>query len=551
MILRDYQQQAVESACEHLEKHDATLIVAATGLGKTVMAGELIRRTLGKGRVMFIADREELLDQARDKIETITGIRPDLEMADSRACDGMFKSPIICSSIQTQRSGSNGTRRWNKFNPDEFALLFIDEADLAAADSYRAMIDHYRQNPKLKLAGCTATPDRHDEKALGMIFDSVCFEYNIKEAKDEGWLVPIVQKYLSVQVDFAGVRYSIGDFNGADLKEILSRGTTLEQIASDSIQYAGERRTLVFSDSIENAERLTEAYNRHRIGSAKIVTGETPKDERRELVADYRSGAFQYLVNVGVASRGFDVPEIGCVVAARPTCSRSLYQQQIGRGTRIWPGVIDGLVTCDERKAAIAESAKPDLLVLDIVGNSLKHKLITCADILGGTYDDRVVELAEREFRDSSIPLDVADALEKAQYRHNEEIEAEAKRKDALQLRRKSTGRDIDPFEVFGIANRPARGWDNDRPIDNEQRTKLEKWGIDGIDKMNHSSASKMIREFQLRTRRGLATYKQTKQLVKRWGMTPEEARRTTFEEAGRCMTILANNNWQRPKVTA
>lgn len=548
MQLRKYQQQAVDSAIEQLAEHPATLLIMPTGAGKTVVFGDIIRQTIGSGRVMVVAHREELLDQARDKIQAITGIRPDLEMADSRACDGMFKSPIVVSSVQTQVSGRNGVRRMHRFDPNEFAMLIVDEAHHAAADTYRAVIDHYRTNDRLRVLGVTATPDRHDEKALGMIFDSVAFEYGITDAIEEGWLVPIVQKYLSVEIDFSGVKYTLGDFNGADLREVLSHGSTLEQIASDSIQYARERRTLVFSDCIDNAERLTEAYNRHCISSAKIVTGETPKDERRNLIADYRAGRFQFLVNVGVATEGFDVPEIACVVMARPTCSRSLYAQMAGRGTRPLGGIVDGLDTDSARKSAIEESGKRDLLILDLVGNSTKHKLITCADILGGNYDDRIVELAEREMRESAVPVDVADALETAKRKRNEEIEAEARNKELLQLRRKSSGRDVDPFEVFGIPQGAARGWDNDRPVDDEQRTKLEKWGIDGIDKMNHVSAAKMIREFQLRTRRGLATYKQTKQLVRRWGMTPEEARRTTFEEAGRRMTILAANNWQKPK---
>lgn len=523
MILRPYQADAVDSAMEHLANHNATLMICPTGTGKTVAFAHLIERFRSRGRCMVIADREELLDQARDKIKAVTGIYPDLEMADSRASEGFLKSPIVCSSIQTQRSG-NGAKRWERFDPHEFALLIIDEADLAAADSYRAMIRHYRQNANLKLFGCTATPDRHDKQALGEIFESVCFNYGLVDAIQEGWLVPVKRQYLSVEVDFSGVKYTLGDFNGADLREVLGRGTTLEQIASDSIQYAGRRRTLVFSDSVENAERLTEAFNRHAIGNAQIVTGETPKDERRDLIDGYRNGRFQFLINVGVATRGFDVPEIACVVLARPTLSRSLYSQMCGRSTRPIGGIVDGLDSATARREAIARSDKPDTLLLDIIGKNTKHKLITAADILGDKYSDEVVAKAEQAMRESDGACDVMAELEEARRRHNAEIEAEAKRKGALTLKRKSKATDIDPFGYYGLERRELG---NGSPMTDTQRDKLERWRIKGFEILAHDDAEQIIDEVRSRARRGLCTLNMARQL-KRRGHDPD----MPFDEA-------------------
>lgn len=536
--LRPYQSDAVDSAWEHLQRHNSTMMVCPTGGGKTIMFAELIKRFLPQGRAMVIAHREELLDQARDKIQTVTGIRPDLEMAESRACDGMYKSPIVVSSVQTQTAGRNGNRRMNRFDPNEFALLIVDESHHSCADTYRDVIDHYRQNPKLKLFGCTATPHRHDKQALGEIFDSVCFDYGIVDAINEGWLVPIKRQYLTVVVDFSGVRYSLGDFNGKDLRELLACGETLKQIASDSIQYAGNRRTLVFSDSIENAETLTEVFNRHAIGSARIVTGETPKDERRSLIAAYRMGGFQYLVNVGVATEGFDVPEIACVVMARPTCSQSLYSQMAGRSTRPLAGAVDGVDSAAGRKAAIAASAKPDTLLLDIIGKNTKHKLVTAGDILGGRYSDEVVERAEREMAESGLPCDVAEMLEETQRRHNAEIEAEAKRKAALSLQRKSGSVDIDPFGEYGLP-RPHDPYK--RPMTADQREKMERWKIKKFDKLTEAEADQIIHEMQRRARNDLLTLNQERAL-KRYGY---DTSRMTFAEARTIMDALAANNWK------
>ena len=511
------------------------------------MFAHAIKRFQPRGRAMVIAHREELLDQARDKIETVTGIRPDLEMADSRADEGWLKAPIVVSSVQTQTAGRT-TKRYTKFDPNEFGLLIVDEAHHAAADTYREVIAHYKKNPRLKVLGVTATPDRHDGEALGQIFDSVAFDYGITDAIAEGWLVNVTQKYLSVMVDFGGVPIVLGDFQGKALRELLAQGNIIETIASDSVQWAGDRKTLVFSDSVQNAETMCEVLNRHCLGCARIVTGETPKDERRQTIGAYRDGRFQYLCNVGVATEGFDVPDIACVVMARPTCSRSLYAQMLGRGTRPLPGVSDAYPDAPSRVAAIQASPKSDVLVLDIVGNSAKHKLVTAGDILGEKYSDDEIETAEELLRASPLPRDVAGALEEARRRLNAEILAEAQRQEALKLKARSKSRDVDPFGVFGMMRRTLGAGG---PVDDDQRARLQKWGIDIPDNLDWTAAQQLVDEFRARTRRGLATYRQVKNLVRRWGMTEDQAQRTPFVEASRIMKILAKNNWRKPAGAA
>lgn len=546
---RPYQTDAIEAAADCLQEARSTSIVMATGLGKTRVCVRIAHRFMPQGRILWIADRTELLEQARNEFERQTGTRPDLEQGDNVSGEGWYKNQVVCAMIQTLRSGSNGSRRWKRFDPSEFSLVCIDEADLAAADSYRSALEHFQQNPALKILGCSATWLRHDGKPLDDLFETRAFTFPIQTAIAEAWLVPVVQKYIRVPIELNDVRVELGDFNGTELREKLASGDTLKQIVSDAILYAGNRKGLIFADSVENAEKITLLLNTHRHGSARILTGETDKEfERPQMMADYRDNAFQWLVNVDVAQRGFDVAGIQCIVLAAPTCSITKQTQQLGRGTRTWPGCIDNLALVADRKAAIAASPKPDLLVLDLIKNYSRRKLPTVTSIIGGDYSDEVVEYADKCIRGSEKVPNVADVLEYLQRKHNAQILAEAREREQLRLRKKSASKDVDPFGTFGMVPCSPRGWESGRDITNEQRAKLEKWRIDGIDKLDYSQAEQLIAEYRSRTRRGLATYRQVQQLIKRWGMTPDEARRTSFEQASECMTLLARNNWKQPK---
>ena len=360
MKLRSYQEAAVDGIFEAWRSARSTLLVQPTGTGKTVTFAHVINR-MPMGRALVLAHREELIVQAADKIARVTGAKPDTEMAEMRADHGMFgKARVVVSSIQTQCAGRNGDTRMKRFDPQEFGLLVVDEAHHATAPTYRRVLEHYGQNQDLKILGVTATPDRHDEEALGQVFDSVAFDYELLDAIRDGWLVPIHQRSVVVDgLDYSGVRTTAGDLNGADLARVMEYEETLHGIAHPTVELAAGRKALVFAASVAHAERLCEIFNRHSTGCARFVTGTTPKDERRGMLADYAAGKFQMLVNVGVATEGFDEPGIQVVVMARPTKSRALYAQMAGRGTRALPGLVDAHEAADARRAAIAASAKP------------------------------------------------------------------------------------------------------------------------------------------------------------------------------------------------
>ena len=358
MNLRPFQSTCVEAVTAQLRSGSSTLVVLPTGTGKTVIFSHVAKDFIPRGRVMVLAHRLELVEQAAAKIHAITGIAPEIEMADrwSKEDGGFFgKPPIVVSSIQTQNAETRGAGRMSRFDPAEFSLLIIDEAHHATAKSYRCVIDYYRQNADLKLFGCTATPDRADEEALGQVFDSVAFEYSILSAVNDGWLVPIRQRIVNVaNLDFSAVRTTAGDMNGKDLADVLEEEEHLHGIADPLFREAGSRTTLVFAVTVKQAERLSEILNRHEAACSMAVSQHTPDFMRREIFENFADGKFRFLVNVGIATEGYDCPRISCVALARPTKSRSLYAQMIGRGTRPLAGLLDSIGEADGRRLAIA-----------------------------------------------------------------------------------------------------------------------------------------------------------------------------------------------------
>lgn len=546
VVLRPYQQDALTRVFEEWAFQDSTLLVLPTGTGKTIVFAAVIDKLWG-GRAMVIAHREELIEQALNKILAVTGHAAEIEMAERWADQYEDRSPVVVSSVQTQCSGRR-KRRMERFDPHDFSLLIVDEAHHATADTYRRVIDHYRQNTNLKVLGVTATPDRRDEEALGQIFDSVAYNYEIPDAITDGWLVPIDARPVYVTgLDFSKCKTTAGDLNQGDLDLLMREEGPLHKVADSAYQITEGRKALIFAVTVAHAERLAEILNRHRPGCARWVCGKTPKDERRGMFRDYAAGRFQFLVNVGVATEGFDEPSIECVVVARPTKSRALFAQMIGRGTRALPGVVDGPETPEARRQAIADSGKPRLEVLDFVGNSGKHKLVTAADILGGNYSDDVVDRAREIIeRETDKPAPVAEALEQAKA----EAEAARKRKRHLVHRRAgvigkatfSVGTS-NLFDLLDISPQRERGWNRGRAPTENQVAFLAKHKVN-MSGLTFTDASALIGGIINRRNRGLCSPRQSKQLA-RCGVDPAEV---TIEQASRMMAEIKAAGWRRPR---
>jgi superfamily II DNA or RNA helicase len=543
MILRPYQSAASDAIFTEWQEHDSTLVVMPTGGGKTVLFADVIRRVFPR-RALVLAHREELIFQARDKIQRVTGLSADVEMGEYRADGGLFGTArVVVSTIQTQCSGGDGGGRMSKFDPARFGVLIIDEAHHATSPSYRRVIDYYRTNPALKVLGVTATPDRADEEALGQVFQSVAFDYEVLDAIHDGWLVPIKQQMVHVEgLDYSSIRTTAGDLNGGDLAAVMEAEKNLQQMASASLAIVGQRRALMFTASVKAAEMTAEIFNRHRAGMASWVCGKTDREERRRVLADFAAGKLQVVCNCGVLTEGFDDPGVEVVIMGRPTKSRSLYSQMVGRSTRPLPGVVDGPEAAEERRAAIAASAKPSCLVVDFVGNAGKHKLVTSADILGGKVSEEAVELAVMQARKAGGPVNMTEALDEAEAElHEQKRLAEAARRARLVATARFTTQTVDPFDVLHLDPVKPRGWDNNRQLTEKQRSLLAKQGInpDGI---SFSQGKQLITEIFRRWDGKLCSFKQAK-VLRKYGYGSD----VSFAEASATIDALAKNGWVRP----
>lgn len=534
----------------------STLLVMATGTGKTIVMGETAARW-PKGRVMMLAHREELIYQAAQKIGGMCNETCGIEMADLHVAESSSARPrVVIASVQSLNSQRGGKYRFEKFDPNSFGLLMIDEAHHSTAQTYRRVIEWFSNS---QLLGVTATPDRTDEESLGQVFDSVAYEYHILDAINDGYLVPIEQQFVHVEgLDLSDCKSDKRDLNDGDVARVMQQEGLLHKVVDPVIQLAGDVPTLVFAASVDHAHRMAEIFNRHKPGSSFAIDGKTDPDVRREQLKAFSRGEFQYLVNMGVFLEGFDEPRIGCVAMARPTKSRALYAQVAGRGTRPLPGVVDDVEEPDVRKRLIAESSKPSMLMLDFVGNSGRHKLVCTADILGGNESDEVVDRATANAKKKSAAghktnmqeeLDEAkreleDELRQQHERERMEAAAAAKRRQIVAKAKFST-KAVNPFDIFDIVPKREPGWHKGRKPTEPMKAALRKFKVDEdtIAGLSFCQAGEMLDVVIKRKKAGLCTVKMAKILGKHGYSTD-----MTFDEARRTINALAANGWRRPE---
>lgn len=522
MKLRDYQEEAATGVFRAWEDSVSTLAVLPTGLGKTVLFAEIVRRMHERGaRAMVLAHREELILQAADKIRRVTGLEAQIEMGEYKVQPYFGElPPIVVSTVQTHCAGGDGGGRMSKFDPQDFGLVVIDEAHHATSPTYRRCIDWYRQNSDCKVLGVTATPDRADEEALGQVFESVAYEYGVLDAINNGWLVPVEQQMVTVgSLDFSAVRTTAGDLDQGDLAVVMEQERNLQGIAAPTVEICGERRAIVFATTVAQAERLAEIINRHRPGRAAWLCGKTDKDDRRRMLADFRAGRLQFVVNVGVLTEGFDDAGVEVVVMARPTKSRALYAQMAGRGTRPAEeiaGRLGDVPTAAERCAMIRASSKPRCLIVDFCGNAGRHKLCCTADILGGNVDDDVVAEVKRRVRENGKPVDMTEELAKVKAEVAERKRRDAATRAGLKARAEFLVTKIDPFDQWDITPAQERGWDRRRKFTPKQsQILLERVGVDP-EKIPYGQGKQLLDEYFRRLQSGMASLKQSALLRKR-----------------------------------
>jgi len=471
VTLRPYQRDAVTAIFNEWNRYTSTLLCLPTGTGKSVCFSAVMDRAMAEnpdGRVLVLAHREELILQAVKHAENV-GLVAGIEMGSQRVTN----ESVVISTVQTQTAwskcrscfgegcdfchGKGKRRRLQRFKPRDFSTLIIDEAHHAAAETYRIVMEWYKQNPLLKILMVTATPKRTDKIGLHNVCESVAYEMELRDAITDGWLVPIRQQFVTVEgLDLSKVRTRQGDLVDGERERAFLGETSqdeehlLHAIAYPTIQAAKGQRALVFAAGQEHAEKLTAAFNAYDGVEAEFVIDKTDRVERRKIVQRFKDGKTQVLVNCMVFTEGFDVPDAVVCANARPTKSISLYQQMIGRVTRPGAGVVDGFDTAEERRESIANSSKPNCLVLDFTGDSGNHKLVSVGDILSGDDVDPIdLEAALIAAEEAGEPVDIEELIEKAkQAREESEKRKEEERKKRMQTQSFASGGKIHTTDV-------------------------------------------------------------------------------------------------------
>lgn len=379
--LREYQEESMAAIEAGWDREVwRQLLVLATGLGKTTVFSEEIRIELARsGRVLVLAHRDELLEQAAERIRKQNpGVRVGIEAGASKAPYGC---QVVVAGVQTLGRATCTRLSW--FKP---TLIITDEAHHAAADSYMTIYRRYGVfDGHCRHLGVTATPHRMDNKPLHgserAIFLEVAYSYTLRDGILDGYLADLRGFRVGIELGLDKVKTRAGDYAVNELSRIVNTEEVNHFAVDKWKEVARDRKTIAFCVDVKHAEAQAEAFRQAGI-SAAHVDGSMNMEHRRHVMDQYRRGEVFVLCNVGIATEGFDDPDTRCVLMLRPTKSWALFVQMIGRGTRTLPGVIDGLPTKEARLDAIRDSGKPDCIVLDIVDLTTRHSAVNLPSVL-------------------------------------------------------------------------------------------------------------------------------------------------------------------------
>lgn len=516
MELRPYQQEAKEAIFEQWDNGiKKTLLVLPTGCGKTIVFAKVTEDCVRRGnRVLILAHRGELLEQASDKIRKSTGLGCAMEKAEESCQGSWFR--VVVGSVQTLMR----EKRLGQFPADYFQTIIIDEAHHCISDSYQRVLKHF---PEAQVLGVTTTPDRGDMRNLGAYFESLAYEYTLPKAIKEGFLSPIKALTLPLKIDMANVGVQAGDFKASDIGTALD--PYLHSIAEEMKKYCLDKKTVVFLPLVKTSQKFQDILNENGFQAAE-VNGDS--QDRAEVLEAFEKGDYNVLCNSMLLTEGWDCPSVDCVVVLRPTKVRSLYCQMVGRGTRLFPG-------------------KEHLLLLDFLWHTERHELCHPASLICDS-EEVAKKMTENLEKAAGCPVDIEEAERTAA----EDVIAQREESLAKQLEemKKRKKKLVDPlqFEMSIQAEDlsgyvPAFGWEMAPPSESQKKT-LEKLGIlpDEID--NAGKASRLLERLDKRRKEGLTTPKQIRFLENR-GF--QHVGTWQFDVAKNLIDRIAANGWRVP----
>lgn len=517
MELRPYQQEAMSAVLGEWDSGiKRTLLVLPTGCGKTIVFAKITEECVMRGkRILILAHREELLEQAADKIKKSTGLSCAKEKAGDSCLGSWYR--VVVGSVQTLMR----QKRLAEFDKGYFDCIIIDEAHHSISDSYRNILNYFDGADVL---GVTATPDRGDMKDLGQVFQSLAYEYTLPRAIREGYLSPIKAVTIPLDLDITGVGMQSGDFKASDIDNALD--PYLFRIADEMKKYCSDRKTVVFLPLVKTSQKFRDILNAAGFSAAEVNGNSL---DRAEILADYEAGKYNVLCNSMLLTEGWDCPAVDCIVVLRPTKVRSLYCQMVGRGTRLSPGKIE-------------------LLLLDFLWHTSRHELCRPANLICND-DETARKMTEMLADNAGCPVDIEEAERSA----SEDVVAEreaalAEKLAAMRKRKRSL---VDPLQyemsiqAADLANYvPAFGWECEPPSE-KQKKSLENLGIFPDDVDSAGKAQLILDRLAKRRSEGLTTPKQIRRLE---SMGFKHVGTWQFEQASRLIGRIAANGWRVPK---
>ena len=517
MQLRPYQEEArAKVQQEWKEGRKRTLLVLPTGCGKTIVFSKIIEDRVKMGeRVLVLAHRSELLEQASDKLMTATGLGTALEKAENTSIGSWFR--VVVGSVQTMQR----EKRLSQFPPNYFDTIVIDEAHHAISDGYQRVLEHFGE---ANILGVTATPDRGDMRNLGSYFDSLAYEYPLVDAIKSGYLSKITAITIPLELDLSTVSQQGGDFKASEIGTALD--PYLEQIADEMVKQCKDRKTVVFLPLVKTSQKFRDILNAKGFKAAE-VNGESK--DRAEILEDFDKDKYNVLCNSMLLTEGGDCPTVDCVVVLRPTKVRALYSQMVGRGTRLAPG-------------------KENLLLLDFLWHTERHELCRPAHLIASS-PEVAKKMTENMAEDTEVEFSLLEAEEQA----SKDVVAEREEALAKQLaeQRRKKRKLVDPlqFEMSIQAEDladyvPSFGWEMAPPSEKQLKA-LEKFGIYTEEIGNAGKAGKLLDRLNKRKDSGLTTPKQIRLLE---GRGFRNVGMWKFEDASNLINRIAASGWRMPK---
>lgn len=380
IAVRPYQRQAADAFKSRVvERHeiDRGLVVLPTGTGKTVLGLTIAMEMNAK--TLWLAHREELIDQPS---RACAAVWPDASRGIVKADRNEYARQVVFASVQTAFRDN----RLDKLIDQKFDLVVLDEAHHGTAPIYVKILRALGCFDSLvPVLGLTATPERADNLRLDDVFQGVVYQYHLTQAITDGYLARPNWVERPIRVDLDAISKSNGDYNQGQLDVALMEAGIVDEVVAAFLEHARDRKTIIFTVGVKQSQIIAERITAAGIPAA-AVWGEMPGEQRRATLRRLADGSLRAVVNCMVLTEGFDEPTVDCVLMARPTQSKPLYVQCVGRGLRLAP-------------------MKRDCLIIDMVGLSKRHTMVQAPVIFGAT---RVVE----EEKDKSAGVTFIDARE-------------------------------------------------------------------------------------------------------------------------------------------